>query len=89
MNIELSIESLIIHGLSGDRAAVAAAVEQELTRLLADRGLPPGLANGGGAISASPPPVRVPHGLRPAAIGAHVAKAIYASVAGGAPGDQG
>jgi hypothetical protein len=88
MNIDLSIDSIVIHGQAGDRDAIGAAVERELGRLLAERGLPPGIAGDGGSISASPPPVRVPHGLRPDAIGARVAAAIYANIAGGVPGDQ-
>ncbi|MFN8503377.1 hypothetical protein [Kouleothrix sp.] len=86
MNINLSIDSIILHGLDTDRHAVAAAVERELGRLLAERGLPPELAANDGAISVALPEVRVPRGLRPDAIGARVAESIYASVAG-APGE--
>jgi hypothetical protein len=86
--VELHIEHLVLQGLPGDRSAIAAAVEQELARLLAERGLPPGLGEGDTAISVSSPVVRVPAGLRPEAIGARVAEAIYANVAGGPPAQQ-
>lgn len=88
-DVELLIERLVLPAMSAaDRREVAAVIEQELTRLLGERGVPPGLAGEGGAISVNPPAVRVAAGLRPAAVGAQVAEAIYASVAGGAPGQQ-
>jgi len=47
-NIELHIEELVLHGLSpGDRYRIGEAVEQELTRLLADQGVPESLERGG------------------------------------------
>ena len=47
-NIELNIEELVLHGFSpGDRYGIGEAVERELTRLLADRGVPESLAQGG------------------------------------------
>ena len=52
-NIELHIEELVLHGFSpGDRYRIGEAVEQELTRLLADRGVPQSLAEGGEIASA-------------------------------------
>ena len=43
-NIELHIEELVLHGFApGDRYHLGDAVEQELTRVLAERGLPPSL----------------------------------------------
>jgi hypothetical protein len=46
-NIELQIEELILHDLPYDqRHRVAAAIEQELTRLLGERGLPAGFSEG-------------------------------------------
>jgi hypothetical protein len=50
MNIHLHIERLILNGLPLEAAqgpAVQAAVETELVRLIADRGLAPGLKQGG------------------------------------------
>lgn len=45
-NIELRIEELILHDLPYDqRHRVAAAIEQELTRLLGEHGAPPAFAN--------------------------------------------
>lgn len=86
MNIELLIDSLILYGLPADRDAVAAAVERELGRLLAERGVPPGLG-AEAAIAVSPPALRVPTGTRSEAIGARVAESIYAGMGGGSAGD--
>ncbi|HUW68079.1 MAG TPA: hypothetical protein VMW20_08525 [Candidatus Nanoarchaeia archaeon] len=77
-NIELNIEELVLHGFSpGDRYRIGEAVEQELTRLLADRGVPQSLERNrevanmdGGAFEVAP-------GSRPQVVGAQVAKAVY------------
>ncbi|MFL6293520.1 MAG: hypothetical protein ACJ759_21720, partial [Thermoanaerobaculia bacterium] len=47
MKIDLHIEELVLEGFApGDRHRIGAAVERELARLLAERGLPAGLAQG-------------------------------------------
>lgn len=78
MNIEIHIEELVLHGFApGDRYCLGAAVELELARLFAERGVPPSLAQGaefadmgGGAFEMAP-------GSRSEAIGAQVAQAVY------------
>lgn len=46
-SIELRIEELVLHGFSpGDRFRISAAVERELGRLLAERGVPGRLTDG-------------------------------------------
>ena len=77
-NIELNIEELVLHGfLPGDRHRIGEAVEQGLTRLLADRGVPQSLERGreianmnGGAFEVAPD-------SRAQVVGAQVAKAVY------------
>ena len=77
-NIELNIEELVLQGFSpGDRHLIGEAVEQELTRLLADRGVPQSLERGreianmnGGAFEVAPD-------SRAQVVGAQVAKAVY------------
>ncbi|HEX9372632.1 MAG TPA: hypothetical protein VF897_16595 [Roseiflexaceae bacterium] len=89
MNIELSIEKLILHDMPlAQRHQVAAAIEQELARLLAERGVPPDLAARGGSIPIDAARVEISAGLRPEAIGAQVAESIYGSLAGGQPQAQ-
>jgi hypothetical protein len=77
-NIELNIEELVLHGLSpGDRHRIGEAVEQELTRLLADRGVPQSLERGGEIASVDGGAIEVATGSRAEAIGAQVARAVY------------
>jgi hypothetical protein len=78
MKIDLHIEELVLEGFRpSDRHRIGAAVESELARLLGERGLPPGLAQGadlprldGGSFEAKP-------GARPEAVGRQVAGAVY------------
>lgn len=77
-NIELHIEELVLHGFApGDRYSIADAVESELTRSFAERGLPPSLMRNavigrvdGGAFD-------VASGAKPDRIGGQVAEAVY------------
>ena len=47
-DVRLRIEELVLDGFApGDRYRIGEAVERELTRLLAERGLPPALAGRG------------------------------------------
>lgn len=77
-NIELHIEELVLHGFApGDRHAISAAIQGELTRLFAEQGIHPSLSNGyeaervdGGAFHMQP-------GAKAGTIGMQVAHAIY------------
>ena len=77
-NIELNIEELVLHGFSpGDRHRIGEAVEQELTRLLADRGVPQSLEGGGKVANIDGGAFDVAQGSRAEVVGAQVAKAVY------------
>jgi hypothetical protein len=77
-NIELHIEELVLHGFSpGDRYRIGEAVEQELTRLLADRGVPQSLERGGEVASVDAGAFEVAAGSRADVVGGQVAKAVY------------
>ena len=77
-NIELNIDELVLHGFSpGDRHSIGEAVEQELTRLLADRGVPKSLERGGEVANVDGGAFEVAHGSRSEVVGTQVAKAIY------------
>jgi hypothetical protein len=87
--LDLRIDELVLHGFApSDRDALAAAVERELTRLLADEGLPAGLPSterfrvDGGAFT-------VRDGAGPDAVGAQVARAVYQGLAGLGGGTSG
>jgi len=75
-NIELQIEELVLHDLPYDqRHRVAAAIEQALTRLLAEHGLPAGFQEGMPPLSAAP--VGVNPRLSAESIGQQVAQSVY------------
>jgi len=77
-NIELHIEELVLRGFApGDRYRIGEAVEHELTRLLADRGVPQSLADGGEIASVDGGAFEVAPGARAEVVGAQVAKAVY------------
>ena len=77
-NIELNIDELVLHGFSpGDRYSIGEAVERELTRLLADRGVPQSLERGGEIANMDGGAFEVAQGSRAQVVGAQVAKAVY------------
>jgi hypothetical protein len=86
--VRLHIERVVVDGLPGMRAAdLEGAVVAELTRLLLDGGLPPGL----GDHRESPagergvaPAVRVAAGADAGTFGTDVARAVYRSLTGSA-----
>jgi hypothetical protein len=76
--IELEIGELVLHGFSpGDRQRIGAAVERELARLLAERGVPASLTGSGGVerVDAGSFPLRP--GARAEAVGAEVARSVH------------
>jgi len=81
-NVRLRIEELVLDGFPpGDRYSIAAAVEAELARLLAEQGAPPGLANGGTVSALDGGSFDVAPDARPDRIGAQVAQAVYGGLA--------
>jgi hypothetical protein len=77
-NIELNIEELVLYGFSpSDRHRIGEAVEQELTRLLADRGVPESLERGREIANMDGGAFEIAQGSRADVVGAQVAKAVY------------
>jgi hypothetical protein len=77
-DIELNIEELVLHGfLPGDRRHIAFAVEQELSRLFTEQGLPPALAAGTAVPSMDGGAFHMPQGTKPAAAGQQIAQSVY------------
>jgi hypothetical protein len=77
-DIELNIDELVLDGFDSlDGSEVKLAVESALSRLLAERGVPPSLASGGLIPSAAGREFDVPSGSDASAIGGHIAEAIY------------
>jgi hypothetical protein len=85
MNINLHIERLILDGLpleAKDGAAIRAAVETELARLLSQNAvIAAGLEIGGGATpSLRADPIQVTAQSSPAQIGREIAGSIYGGI---------
>ncbi|HUI06065.1 MAG TPA: hypothetical protein VL486_03570 [Verrucomicrobiae bacterium] len=78
MNIEVRIEELMLHGFApGDRRGIGAAVEQELTRLLAERGISPELAKTNTVENLDGGSFKLAAGSKAEAIGVQVAQAVH------------
>jgi hypothetical protein len=78
MKISLHIDELVLHGFGpGDRYAIAAGMQSELTRLLTEQGLPRGMATGATWDRLVVPPVTMEAGTKPDVIGAQVARSVY------------
>lgn len=76
--IEVNIEEFVLHGFSpADRYGIGEAVQQELARLLAERGLPSGLAKGGDADRLDGGEIRMIRGAKARAVGENIGRAIY------------
>ena len=78
MNVRLHIDELVLDGFPPvDRYRIAAAVEAELARLLADQGVPSGLEKGGTIDRLDAGSFGLASDARPDRIGVQVAQAVY------------
>ena len=83
MDIEIHIEKLVLHGFApSDKHRIAAAVQEELERLIKARGAPAGSGSGfhraqlaGGSFNVRP-------GERADTIGARIGQAVYEVLVG-------
>ena len=83
MNIKLHIDSLVLQGFnSADRGRIVAAMQQELTRLLAERGVPPSLGQGDSVAQVDGGQFQITPGDRAGAIGSRVAQHVYKGLTG-------
>jgi hypothetical protein len=83
MTIRLHIERLVLDGLPLEAAhatAVQAAVEAELTRLLAESGLAPGVQQGGALAYARGADLRLSPTPAPDVLGQQIGTAIHQSL---------
>ncbi len=77
-NVRLRIDELVLEGFpAGDRYRIAAAVETELARLFAERGVPAGLGESMALPRLDAGAFEVAPGARPEQIGAQIAVALY------------
>jgi hypothetical protein len=76
--VELHIEELVLHGFPpSSRHRIGDALVRELTRLLAEDGVPPALAEGGEGPGLDVESLQIAHDARPDAVGAQLARAVY------------
>jgi hypothetical protein len=83
MNINLHIERLVLDGIQlgpGQRPLLQAAVEAELTRLLARDGLNDALRSGGALYSARAAEIQLVKDGNPAQLGEQIAEVVYGGI---------
>lgn len=83
MNLSVHIERLILEGLPimpGQGGLVRAAVEQELSQLLAAGGLSPELSAGGARPSVRAGDIQLANDMHPARLGRQIARAVYSGI---------
>lgn len=78
MNVELRIEELVLHGFPPcSHHRIGDAAERELSRLFAERGVPPALVRSADTSHLNAGAFEMDPGQRPETIGAQVAQAVY------------
>ena len=83
MNIDLHIERLVLDGIDvphHERPTLQAAVTAELTRLLTEGGLQPGLTVGGAMAFARSDDMQVSPGEFPDRMGKRIAQSVYSGI---------
>jgi hypothetical protein len=86
VNIELHVDRLVLDGFSlspGERDAIRASLENELTRLLEKGTLSPELLSGRALPTLAAPTLETLAGLPAPALGAGIAQAIYRALSAG------
>jgi hypothetical protein len=82
-NLNLQIDQLVLHGFPvGDRHHIQAAIQQELTRLFTEQGVPPSLTQGGGVNQVNGGSFEMTVGAKADAIGTQIARSIYGGLGG-------
>ncbi|HSU13654.1 hypothetical protein [Longimicrobium sp.] len=82
--VELHVGSLVLEGFRpGDRHRIGAALERELGRLMAEHGVPAGLAAGGDVPALRAPAAALPADASPSVLGARLARSVYGALGGG------
>ena len=83
MNINLHIERLVLDGIQiapEQRPVLQAAVENELSRLLTQRGLSPSLAQGVAVPRLSARDMQMASASSPAELGQRIAQSVYGGI---------
>lgn len=76
--VHVHVETLVLHGFSASAGRrVGNAIQQELTRLIGEQGVPSGIRLIGEAVRLDAGSISVRRGAQPAAVGAQIAMAVY------------
>lgn len=82
-DVELQIEEIVLRDfVGGDRHQIRAVVQQELTRLLSEQGIPPSLMEGGSIAQLQGGSFDVAPDATPEMIGTQIARSIYGGFGG-------
>ena len=77
-SVRVHIDELVLHGFPANaRYAIGDATQQELTRLLTERGVPPRMSEPRETARVDAGSFQVQQGARPNVVGALVANAVY------------
>ena len=77
-NLELHIEELILHGFPvSDRHLISTAMQQELSRLFAEQGIPRSFTQSSEVPQLNAGTIQVTPTMKPDAIGVQIAQSIY------------
>lgn len=85
MNIKLRIERLVLDGLNvgpGQGALIRQAVADELSRLLSEGGLAPGLQSGGARPDIRPVSMGLNGDENPLRLGQQIARSVFSGIGG-------
>ncbi|OUC11748.1 MAG: hypothetical protein B0A82_26530 [Alkalinema sp. CACIAM 70d] len=81
--INIHINQLVLHGFPpGNRDRMYAAIQQELTRLLTEQGIPPTLMQGAKADQIDGGSFNMTVGAKTEGIGTEIARSIYGGLGG-------
>lgn len=80
-NLEFNIEQLIFEGFSSrERFRISNAIQQQLTRIFRENGIPTSLKNNGNINRLNLQNIDVPSGQKPETIGQQVAQNLYSAL---------
>jgi hypothetical protein len=77
-NLNLHIDQLVLHGFAaGDRHSISAAIQQELTRLFTEQGVPRSLTQTSDLPQLNGGEIQITPRMQPSAIGVQIAQSLY------------
>ena len=82
-SVEIFIDELVLHGFSqGERYNISSAIEQELARLINDRGIPASFISGGDVTALNAGSIKMAKGDKAISKGSKIAGSVYTALSG-------